>query len=219
MKQAETDWEKQWSEWEKFYNSPTRLLFDWILNRTFKKLLSNIEFKDCKILGLGSGTGNTTLIIAKIVKAKEIVFVDREKKALEISKRLLRNSGLQLKARFLQRDILDLNLNEKFDAVHSEGLIEHFYRNERITVFKRHVDFCKEGGLIVIFVPFKSMAYRLLTWALGRLNKWPYIEEPFSKEEIHKLCQRFGLEILKEITLFFELGILAKKPTGGVHGR
>lgn len=215
MKQGQTDWKKQWSTWEKFYHSPTRLLFDWILNRTLKKLLENIKLRDGKILGLGSGTGTTSLIIAKIVRAREVVFVDREEKALKINQRLLRDFGLQVKARFLQKNILDLNLEEKFEIVHSEGLIEHFYEDERILVFKKHVDFCQKGGMIVIFVPFKGVVYHLLTWFMGKLNKWPYIEEPFSKEEIRQLCQRFNLKILKEITLFHELGILAQKSGGG----
>lgn len=217
MESKQTNWEKQWSEWDKFYHSPTRLLFDWILTRTFQKLLKNVNIKESKILALGSGTGNTALIIAKIIKAREIVFVDRERKAFEISQRLLRDSGLPVKARFLQQDIFKLSLEEKFAIVHSEGLIEHFYGDKRILAFKKHIDFCQEGGVIVIFVPFKGVVYRLLTWFLGRLNKWPYIEEPFSKEEIHKLCQRFNLEILKETTLFFELGILAKKTVVSHH--
>ncbi len=211
MKQAQTDWEKQWSTWEKFYHSPTRLLVDWVLNRTFKKLLENIMIKDGKILGLGSGTGSTTMIIAKIVKAREVVFVDCEEKALEISKKLLTDSGLSIKASFLQKDVLSLKLNKKFEIVHSEGLIEHFYEDERILAFKKHVDFCQEGGIIVIFVPFDGVVYRLLTWFMGKLKKWPYKEEPFSKKEIRQLCQRFNLEILKETTLFHELGVLARR--------
>ena len=126
---------------------------------------------------------------------------------------IIKDSGFKLSARYISKNILDLILDEKFDIVHSEGLIEHFYGKDRNAVFKKHIDFCKKNGLIIIFVPRKGIAYSLNKLLHKILGKWIWDEEPFSKQELHKLCRQFNLQILKECNslLFQEVGILARK--------
>lgn len=119
----------------------------------------------------------------------------------------------KLYVRYISRNILDLDLNERFDIVHSEGLIEHFYGKNRITAFKKHVDFCKEEGFIIVLVPYKGVPYSLNKWIYKIFSKWIWDEEPFSKQELHKLCRQFNLQIQKELTfpLIHQIGILARK--------
>ena len=148
------DWTKHW---EKNYGNFFWRAWVLAITRAYKKLLKNINLNDAKILELGSGSGKNSSTIAKILKTKRITLVDFNEKALEISKELIGNSNSDLDVKYLKRNILDLNLNEKFDIVHSEGLVEHFYGKSRVEVFKKHVDFCKRDGVIIIFVPYKSL--------------------------------------------------------------
>ena len=114
--------------------------------------------------------------------------------------------------RFLKADIFNVDLKEKFDVVHSEGLIEHFYGDNRIAVFKKHVELCKENGLIVIFVPHTGFRYRLFRRIGEKLGDWIYDEEPLSRQELYDSCEWSGIRILKEYVspLIHEIGILGK---------
>ena len=120
-----TDWVSYWKNYSLFEKL-------WVcrITRAYKKLLNNVKINNVKILELGSGSGINSLIIAKKLKANKITLVDFNEKAIEISKEKFKNSSLNVK--FLKRDILNLILKEKFDIIHSEGLIEHFYGNERL---------------------------------------------------------------------------------------
>ncbi len=214
----ETDWSKQWKDWEKNYrNIFWRALIwapaAWALTRACRKLLAGASLENSKILSLGSGTGTSSLIIAKILKARKMTLVDVDQQGLMISKKLIKDSGLKIKVDYLKADVLNLDLNEKFDLVHSEGLIEHFYGKNRIKALKKHADFCKKDGYLLIFVPFKGIQYSLLKWALNLFNQWVYEEKPFTKQEIRTLCQKLNLEIIKEETFLWmhEIGILVKK--------
>ena len=184
------------------------------MNRAYKKLLKNVYVnKNPKILELGSGSGINSMLISRVLKANQITLVDFNQKAFEINRKIIKCSGLKLHMRYISRNILDLNLNERFDIVHSEGLIEHFYGKNRTTVFKKHVALCKEGGFIIILVPYKGIPYTLNKWIYKIFNKWIWDEEPFSKQELHKLCKRFNLQIQKELAfpLIHQIGVLARK--------
>jgi 2-polyprenyl-3-methyl-5-hydroxy-6-metoxy-1,4-benzoquinol methylase len=202
-----TNWTKYWKKYETLAVQSKI----WRVKRAYKNLMKDISLKSPKILELGSGSGINSLLMARILDAKEITLVDSNKEAIEISKKLFENSDLDVK--YLRRDVLSLDLNEKFDIVHSEGLNEHFYGDDRMAIFKKHVDLCKKEGFIIIFVPYESVQYTLFKWCYLGLNKWVYDEEPFSKQELHELCEQFGLKIQKEFTnpLLHEIGILAKK--------
>lgn len=204
----ETNWTKHWKI---NYGSFIWKAWVMIINRAYKNLLKNVNVIDAKILELGSGSGVNSLFITKILKAKEIYLVDFNRKALDISKKMIKNANLAVDVNYLRRNIIDLNLKEQFDIVHSEGLIEHFYGKDRTTVFKKHIDFCNEGGFIVIFVPYMGLKYNLLTWVGKKMKKWDCIEEPFSKQELQGLCKQFNLKIQKEYICLHEIGILIKK--------
>lgn len=209
-KRDTTDWT---THWRKNYGNFAWKTGVWRITRAYKSLLKNVNLQNpnLKILELGSGSGINSLTMAKILKAKAITLVDYNELAIDISQQVLKNAAMHIK--FLNNNILYLNLTEKFDIVHSEGLIEHFYGKDRMLAFQKHVDFCKEGGFIIIFVPYKSIQYNVFKWLYARRGRWIWDEEPFSKQELYKLCKYFDLKILKEYIspLIHEIGILAKR--------
>lgn len=183
--------------------------------KAYKKLLKDVNLDDPKILELGSGSGANSLKIAEIFKTRDITLVDFNESALEVSKRLKEASDLDLDIKYLNQNILELDLDRKFDIVHSEGLIEHFYGEDRVAAFKSHIDFCAQDGFIIIFVPRKSIQYDLFKWFYQRIGKWVWDEEPLATQELYELCAQFDLEIVKEhsFPLSHQIGILAKKYT------
>ncbi len=79
------------------------------------KLLSSVgvSFKNLNVLDLGTGTGTSALYCAK--EGATCVGVEVSKTAIEIA---CKNSlSLGLNVEFIVGDILDLNLNKKFDLV------------------------------------------------------------------------------------------------------
>jgi len=203
----ETDWTKHWI----MSNNILWGTWTWRIAYAYKKLLKNIKLNDVRIIELGSGSGVNSLKLAKIFKAKEITLVDSSKKAIDFSKKMFENANLNVS--YLKKDILKLDLKEKFDIVHSEGLIEHFYDKKRLVVFKKHIDLCKEGGIVIIFTPHENINYRVFRGIYKKFNKWIWNEEPLTKEQIHNLCKQFKIKILNEYSspLIHEIGVVLKK--------
>lgn len=204
-----TDWEEYWGRYGDFFWK----LGVWRKKAVYKHLLKNVGLKNPKILELGSGSGTNSLTVARTLNAKEITLVDFSEKALPISKRLVEESGMGLSVKYLKKDVRRLYLKQKFDIVHSDGLIEHFYGKDMISVFKKHVDFCKDDGFVIIIVPYKSVQYSLLKLVYSILGRWIFDEEPLSRKELYRLFEKFNLEILREYTSPFlhKIGILARK--------
>jgi len=203
----ETDWTEHWN----MNNGISWNMWTWRIAYAYKKLLKNIKLNDVRILELGSGSGFNSLKLAKIFKTKEITLVDSNKKAISISKKIFENSGL--KVNYLKKDVLKIDVKEKFDIVHSEGLIEHFYGKKRFATFKKHIDLCKEDGIVIIFAPYENINYKVFRSFYKKFNKWIWDEEPLTKEELHDLCEQFNMKILNEYSspLIHEIGILLKK--------
>jgi len=204
-----TDWEKYWERYDDFFWR----LGVWRKRAVYSHLLKNVNLSSPKILELGSGSGVNSLNIAEILGARKITLVDFQDKAIEISKKLVKESNIKPHVNFLKKDVRHLNLNEKFDIVHSDGLIEHFYGEERLSVFKKHVQFCKKSGFVIIVVPCKSVQYNMLKTGYKIFGRWVFMEEPFTKEELYGLCERSNLEIVREYTSPFlhKVGILANR--------
>ena len=118
------------------------------LNLLFKKyLLADLKFK---FIELGCAPGGWMHYFKKHFHY-QISGLDYTDAAIEISERNLKL--LDLEARFIKSDILDMNLEEKFNVVFSAGFIEHFTGNYLDEVIKKHFQFVDDDGYLVILVP------------------------------------------------------------------
>ncbi len=186
----------------------------WVLRlkRAYTHLLRFVTASTPSILELGAGSGMNSLMIAKIMQARQITLVDFNEEALSICKRTFRDTPF--KVNYVKSDILELDLSATFEVVHSEGLIEHFYEAEREHVFRRHVELCDTDGFIIILVPYESPQYNAFKWVYRRIGRWIYEDEKiFTRDELYALCHRFNLTVLQEYTspLIHEIGIVARK--------
>ena len=120
------------------------------------KFLSDLEFykkwlpknKEAKILELCCGTGRLTIPIAK--DGYDIKGVDYTSSMLERAKEKALQAGLKID--FIEADIRELNLGEKFDLIFIPfNSIHHLYKNEdlfeALNTVKNHL---KDNGLFLL---------------------------------------------------------------------
>ncbi|MFC1710994.1 class I SAM-dependent methyltransferase [Patescibacteria group bacterium] len=197
-------------------NILVRKLFLDVVFNAYKKLLKEIDFKTpVSILELGSGTGYTTLQIAKKIPTKKITIVDNNQTMLNIAKKTLK--PVQCKKEFINKDLFKLKLKEKFDLVHSAGLVEHFGGEKKKQIFKLHAQLTKPKGYCIIYAPTPTISYRVIRKIYELLRTWQFTDEiPLKPNQLLSLIKNTGL-IPKKTNYFWnhywltEIGVLAKK--------
>ncbi len=104
------------------------------------------------ILDLGCGTGGHTLILAE--RGYEVTGIDLSQGMLEIARKKAKERKLNVE--FIQGDIRNMELNQKFDAVISMfAVISYQITNEDLTsVFKTALKHLKRNGLFIFDVWF-----------------------------------------------------------------
>ena len=174
--------------------------------KAIDRLLHSFPLTNKDVIELGSGTGNNSFYLAKSHNLKSVTLLDFSEKAME---RAI-TDFYPCPVEKIQQDILDCSPAREYDFVHSTGLIEHFSGADRFLAVKKHAQFAKLGGLIMIWVPISSLAFK----PIKKFNQCVGIkEEPFTKEELQYLCLGSDLKIVREgETVFGALyGILAQK--------
>lgn len=185
-----TVWDKYWQE-TKFDDE---LIVKNLKNSYFwQELKKKIEsFRDLKIIELGSGRGEMSLLMA--LEGANITLVDESKYALEEAKKLYKK--FNCKVNLLQQDIFGIK-KDNFDIALSFGLAEHFNGEKRFEVFKRHYDLIKKDGMIIVSIPnAKCFLYQIYKFLAQLFRVWKYgIEIPYSKKELDEIAKK--LEIKK----------------------
>jgi cyclopropane fatty-acyl-phospholipid synthase-like methyltransferase len=163
--------------------------------KVYKKFLNNFKIKNPKIIELGCGSGELT---ARIIKnyGGVATLIDNSKEALFLSSKVFKKYGL--KAKFLRKDLFRFKPQEKFDIVHSEGLIEHFLGDKQKKIIEVHKNCVKKDGLIIITVPRPVWYYKIVKWILEKINKWPFgFEKAMNKYELKEVLEDGGLKVLE----------------------
>lgn len=204
-----TDWNR--------YHKRTRISqrFLWTIWRAYSGLLRGIRFqKPIKIIELGCGTGYNTLQMTQLFPVAKVTLVDFNPSVLNDAQRRL--SCLNCEKEFLLRDLFNLDLNEKYDIVHSQGLLEHYTPDEQRKLICLHRDLLTPNGITVILVPTPNLAYRSWRGFLEKLNLWIYPDETaISKEEFKTVLESSGLQILKmKRCHLIELGAVCRRGSG-----
>ncbi len=191
MERVATDWDR--------YHKRVRVSqrFLWTVWRAYTSLLSGFSFsKPIKIIELGCGTGYHTLQMTRLYQVAKVTLVDANASVIRDTER--RMSSLGCEKEFLLRDLFSLDLEERYDIVHSQGLLEHYTPEEQRQLIRLHRDLLAPGGIAIILVPTTSLTYRFWRGLLERLNQWIYSDEvALSREEFVRQLEDSGLEILK----------------------
>ncbi len=195
------NWDNLWSD---LNISPSRIeKKSWEIHhkrvfKIYKKFLRKIKIKNPKIVELGCGSGELT---ARLIKkcGGTATLIDNSKEALKLAARNFENQ--EIKAKFLLKDVFKYKPKEKFDIVHSEGLIEHFIGKKQKEMIEAHKRFLKKNGFIIITVPRPAWYYKIWKWFLEKTNRWPFgFEKALNKYELKKILEDCELKVLD----FFE---------------
>jgi ubiquinone/menaquinone biosynthesis C-methylase UbiE len=113
------------------YPSPTvggSLLYD--VANLFYLLCEKDDLNRKKILDAGCGTGQRVLGFAKRYPKAEFQGIDLTDASLEVANQLARKHGIS-NISFKKRNILNLNLDERFDFIVSTGVVHHLEDPQR----------------------------------------------------------------------------------------
>ncbi len=206
MERVVTDWD----EYHKRVRVSQRLL--WTIWRAYANLLRGISFPGpIKVIELGCGTGYHTLQMTKLYPVAKVTLVDFNASVLKDTEKRL--ACLKCEKEFWLRDLLSLEPDEKYDIVHSQGLLEHYTPDERKRLICLHRDLLTPNGIAVILVPTPSLPYRFWRGLLEKLHLWIYPDETaISKAEFTQELESSGLEILKiQGCHLMEVGAVCKR--------
>ena len=201
------------TDWDKYHNRvQVSQRFLWTVWRAYAALLRGIHFDEpIKIIELGCGTGYHTLQMTKLFPVNKVTLVDFNANVIEDTKKRL--SCLKCEKEFLLRDLFTLDLDEKYDIVHSQGLLEHYTPEEQRKLISLHRDLLTTNGIAIILVPTPSIPYRFWRGMLEKLHLWIYPDETaISEEEFTKQLESSGLQILKmQMCHLIELGAVCRR--------
>lgn len=176
--------------------------------RFYELLLGDYDFRGKRVLEMGCGTGINTILMAK--RGARVSFLDFSEDSLDIVRRNMEREGVD--GELILGDMLDCDIRDEFDIVHSEGVIEHFRGPARQRVVDRHADAARKGGRVLIIVPqVASAPYRLGKFVAESTRGWIHGKEyPYTRFELKKRMERAGLRPGRIVggELFFALGWL-----------
>ncbi len=181
----EKDWNKFWNSYQNFDSSS----ISWSKRRIIG-VLRNHLVADKKILDAGCGSG----FFSKYFCDQGMVTysVDYSMKAINLTKDLTQARSYAFKLDLLEESLGQL-LNEKFDFIFSDGLLEHFEKSHQDKIMQNFKGVLNEKGMIMTFVP-----NRYSPWQWIRPIFMPGIEEkPFRLDELIDLNLRNDMRIIE----------------------
>ncbi len=175
--------------WDDFWAGHNTKDLDSWAKRRILKILSLYIKPGTNILDAGSGSGFFSSYF--ISRNCSTYSMDYSLKALSFTKDVTRNkSKMYLKADILNKDSFS-ELGVKFDIIFTDGLLEHYSRDEQEEIIKNMRDMKKENGYIINFVP-----NRFSFWSLVRPFFIRIKETPFSMSGFLDLHKRSGLSVV-----------------------
>ncbi|MEE9268220.1 MAG: class I SAM-dependent methyltransferase [Thermoplasmata archaeon] len=211
------------SDWDRYaHYTPSNPLVRWlfldVMYRGYRDLLRRAHFSGpISVLELGAGTGYTMLRLCGSLPIRKITLVDSNGSMLQTARRTL--DGVRCEKAFLQEDVLDLRLEERFDLVHSAGLVEHFETPDRKRLLRLHADRTRPDGYCIVYVPTPTFSYRFWRRLAEGMNVWIYSDEvPLSEDLLVREVGETGLEVLVSNHFWrgflTEVGVIARKSAG-----
>ena len=202
------EWQAVWSRKGGFVDSVIDLGRT-IYNLFFRRILRRYITKDTRMLELGSGRASLSLSICKEIKS--LYGVDISDVALKQASASAVSLGVS-NAKFIIGDCTKLNIDDKFDFVWSQGLIEHF--DDPTLVAREHYKALVPGGVVLISVPYKY-SYHTIWYKMSRpkLLRWLWLWEGTEQRFFnHKELSDVGTAITPHFRVFlmqpFPLGII-----------
>jgi 2-polyprenyl-3-methyl-5-hydroxy-6-metoxy-1,4-benzoquinol methylase len=161
-----------------------------VLSILMRELLKGVDIKNPRILELGAATGFLSRWFLSQYGGSAVL-VDKSKASFKAYSDM--KDDLKRFITYLNTDLFELELTERFDLVCSFGLIEHFI--DKRPVLAAHKKFVKPGGVIIILVPLDSPLSRAFLEVHPELNLG--YRELLTEKEFKKILSGNGLEVVK----------------------
>jgi len=162
----------------------------------YKEFLGD-NLKNKKVLEIGCGTGINSMLMASL--GAKVSVMDYSKEALEFVKKASNKMGLDIE--LIHGDMFKSEIENEFDIVHSEGVVEHYLMPKRQEVLNIHTKATKKNGKVLIIVPnAKSIPYRIGKKLAEHTGTWIYGHEyPYTLRELVYRMTKSGLKCEKAI--------------------
>ena len=145
-------------------------------------------FSGAKLIDFGAGTGENTISPARW--GADCTLVEMNDKALAIAKQVFQKYAKSGNHTFVHSSIFDYEAPDKYDIVHSRGVLSHTADKEG--AFKKISTFLKPGGFLIFGDPNKAGGFQnmLQRYAVYRHAKRPdemvEVSEKLFKEDIDR---------------------------------
>lgn len=201
--------EHQFDQWADKYD---RSIWNTYFIKSIKRAtrLANIQ-KPSKVLDLGCGTGNLSIMLAINPLIKEIVGIDISQKMISQAKLKQRNLGVSEKVKFLVGNSNNLNFTDNyFNYVFCLNSFHHYSNQNK--VLREVFRVLKKGGRLILLDPFRDNILReIWTIFLKKIFKEEYANY-HSKYSIKTMLLNSGFHNLHQETfLYFTLFSLCEK--------
>ncbi len=178
--------------WNQFWNRPQSDRFHHVSwsKRRVMQVLRPYAISGKKALDAGCGSGFFSAYFCD--QGMQTVSLDYAEAALAAAREATSGRAQIIKADMLNDD-LGFLLNQKFDLIFSDGLLEHFIAKDQDRIMSQWMKLLTDDGCLVTFVP-----NRWSPWELIRPFFMPGIEEsPFVLTELIELHERNGLSVFE----------------------
>lgn len=105
---------------------------------------------NAKVLEIGCGIGTVTQLIAEKLTTGKITAIDISPKSIEIAGQRLKHLS---NVTFQSADIINADINEKYDFILLPDVIEHIPIDQHPKLFKQLSSLLSENGIIFIHIP------------------------------------------------------------------
>lgn len=113
-------------------------------------LENNCDLKITSLLDIGAGTGAASWAVNEILDLESITCIEREKVMSNLGKRLMQSGNDVLrKAKWIDKDIIRDNINEKADLVVVSYMINELKEEDRVGIIEKLLNFTNKVLLII----------------------------------------------------------------------
>ncbi|MFW5983500.1 MAG: class I SAM-dependent methyltransferase [bacterium] len=163
------------------------------VNERHKSILSWLNKfglqKGHSVLEIGCGIGTVTSLLAKYLSnSGHVLAVDLSKKSIKIARQRINKKNVK----FIDGDILDMDIKDKYDVILLPDVIEHIPLDKHPLLFKKLSNLLKDNGMITIHIPDPHY----LAWFQHNKIKNPQIiENPVYTDQLASAIEETNLKI------------------------
>lgn len=153
------------------------------------RILSDYVRPGIGVLDAGCGTGFFSSYF--IFQGCDVYSMDYSEAALSIARKTTRHESRKyIKGNILHGEIIS-KIEKRFDIIFTDGLLEHYSKEEQDRIIMNIKNLKKEDGYIINFVP-NTFSF----WSIVRPFFMDIKERPFIMSEFLDLHKRNGLNVI-----------------------